>query len=456
MRPARVMVMGPVMMLSLMILSLTAEGTTVVTYTKVANMDSRLLGGAQQGAASSGSLLGTALGECTDATAKGWKWDEKGTKQITSGGGLKLCLEATSAASSVQPTLQPCDAKASLQQWVVAGGSVALASSPHYQWVSNAGDTKPDGAEVWLYDVGGRQGYCASHKSCSFTFDPGAGTFKNPAGSCVVTAAAGPAPPPHKPPGPHPPPSPHKPPQKNLAYTCVPGSAEAKLPFCDISLGFDARSEDLVNRLTVAEQIDMFFSYPATPYIERFNIKSMNLDSTCIHGLASRRAGHVTVFPHAIAQGASWDPELIRRMSNVTAVEARISSAMSFQSSGTDQGVDLSCDGGPLANSAHDQRWGRISETYGEDPMHIQTMGVSAMHGLQSPHPVAGGKPEDVFFATRQVKLDTYKLSLPGRSIHIHMHPCSLGSAFGLQCRSTGGQRVLAYSVDLQGDKGFC
>ena len=26
----------------------------------------------------------------------------------------------------------------------------------------------------------------------------------------------------------------------------------------------------------------------------------------------------------------------------------------------------LSCDGGPLANSAHDPRWGRISETYGE------------------------------------------------------------------------------------------
>lgn len=39
-------------------------------------------------------------------------------------------------------------------------------------------------------------------------------------------------------------------------------------------------------------------------------------------------------------------------------------------------GEDLSCDGGPLANSAHDPRWGRIAETYGEDPMHIQTMGV--------------------------------------------------------------------------------
>ena len=60
-------------------------------------------------------------------------------------------------------------------------------------------------------------------------------------------------------------------------------------------------------------------------------------------------------------------------------------------------------DGGPLANSAHDPRWGRIAETYGEDPYHIQTIGVTALRGLQNPSPVPGGAPEDVFFATRQV-----------------------------------------------------
>jgi hypothetical protein len=44
-------------------------------------------------------------------------------------------------------------------------------------------------------------------------------------------------------------------------------------------------------------------------------------------------------------------------MSNVTAIEARIASAMGYHSSkGTNQGEDLSCDGGPLANTAHDPR----------------------------------------------------------------------------------------------------
>ena len=47
----------------------------------------------------------------------------------------------------------------------------------------------------------------------------------------------------------------------------------------------------------------------------------------------------------------------MRRMSNVTAIEARIASAMGYHSSkGTNQGEDLSCDGGPLANTAHDPR----------------------------------------------------------------------------------------------------
>ena len=116
------------------------------------------------------------------------------------------------------------------------------------------------------------------------------------------------------------------------------------------------------------------------------------------------KASGVTVFPHAIAQGASWDVDLVRRVSNATAIEARILSEQAYvKTHGASAGGVLSCDGGPLANSAHDPRWGRISETYGEDPLHIQTIGVAAMKGLQNPQPVPGGKPEDVFFATRQV-----------------------------------------------------
>ena len=114
--------------------------------------------------------------------------------------------------------------------------------------------------------------------------------------------------------------------------------------------------------------------------------------------------GPVTVFAHAIAQGASWDLDLVTRISNATSIEGRILTEMDYISGrGMNAGSALSCDGGPLANSAHDPRWGRISETYGEDPFHIQAIGVAILQALQNRVPVPGGKPTDFYYATRQV-----------------------------------------------------
>ena len=83
-------------------------------------------------------------------------------------------------------------------------------------------------------------------------------------------------------------------PPPNMALTCAAGSAEAKLPFCQRSLGFDARTEDLVGRLNQSEQVNMFFSYPGTQYIPRFNVKTWSLDHTCIHVRAPRSPPHPT------------------------------------------------------------------------------------------------------------------------------------------------------------------
>jgi len=187
-----------------------------------------------------------------------------------------------------------------------------------------------------------------------------------------------------------------------LPRTCCPTCPEASAPYCDRSLGFEARASDLAKRLNLTEQVGLFFSYPGTPYIPRLNLKGWSLDHTCIHGL--NKFKNVTVFPHAIAQGATWDLALVRRMGNVTAVEARALSEQTYQNGGgKNQGSSLSCDGGPLANTAHDPRWGRISETYGEDPVLVQAMGVAALQSMQNPQKVPGGADTDVWMATRQV-----------------------------------------------------
>ncbi|MEC4589812.1 glycoside hydrolase family 3 N-terminal domain-containing protein [Nitrospirillum amazonense] len=86
-----------------------------------------------------------------------------------------------------------------------------------------------------------------------------------------------------------------------------------------------------------------------------------------------------TSFPQAIAQASSWDPELIREVDSVVAHEIRV------------RGVSLVLS--PVVDVARDPRWGRIEETFGEDPYLAGEMGVAAVQGLQGDSlPLADGK----------------------------------------------------------------
>lgn len=77
-----------------------------------------------------------------------------------------------------------------------------------------------------------------------------------------------------------------------------------------------------------------------------------------VHGL--RREG-ATMFPQAIALAATWDPALVARVAGAIAREAR--------SRGIRQVLS------PVVNIADDVRWGRVEETYGEDPYLASVMG---------------------------------------------------------------------------------
>lgn len=85
-----------------------------------------------------------------------------------------------------------------------------------------------------------------------------------------------------------------------------------------------------------------------------------------LHGYAALGA---TSFPQAIALASTWDPDLIREVNSVTAREIRA------------RGVHLVLS--PVVDVARDPRWGRIEETFGEDPYLVGEMGVAAVEGLQ-------------------------------------------------------------------------
>jgi beta-glucosidase len=85
-----------------------------------------------------------------------------------------------------------------------------------------------------------------------------------------------------------------------------------------------------------------------------------------LHGYAARGATH---FPQSIALASTWDPSLLERVFTVVGREIRA------------RGVHLVL--APVVDVGRDPRWGRIEETYGEDPTLVGELGLAAVRGFQ-------------------------------------------------------------------------
>jgi beta-xylosidase len=86
----------------------------------------------------------------------------------------------------------------------------------------------------------------------------------------------------------------------------------------------------------------------------------------CLHGQAAIGG---TSFSQPIGLAATFNPELIEALFAMTAEEARLR--------GTHQALT------PVVDVARDARWGRVEETYGEDPYLVSRLGIAAVRGFQ-------------------------------------------------------------------------
>jgi beta-glucosidase len=80
-------------------------------------------------------------------------------------------------------------------------------------------------------------------------------------------------------------------------------------------------------------------------------------------------ARDATCFPHAISQAATWDPALVGELARVIRDQMRAVGAHHALA--------------PVLDVARDPRWGRVEETYGEDPYLISRIGSAFIRGLQ-------------------------------------------------------------------------
>ncbi len=68
--------------------------------------------------------------------------------------------------------------------------------------------------------------------------------------------------------------------------------------------------------------------------------------------------------------GASWDVDLINRIGEAIGEETITAGALQGWS--------------PLLDAARDPRWGRVEESFGEDPVLVEKIGLAWIHGFQS------------------------------------------------------------------------
>lgn len=142
---------------------------------------------------------------------------------------------------------------------------------------------------------------------------------------------------------------------------------KAKVYFKDrLGLGQVGRPSDAGGGKNAREMAEL------TNSIQKFFIEKSRLKipvifhEECLHGHAAMDA---TSFPQPIGLGATFDPELVQMLFEMTAEEARVR--------GTHQALT------PVVDVAREPRWGRVEETYGEDPYLVSCMGIAAVRGFQ-------------------------------------------------------------------------
>ena len=106
--------------------------------------------------------------------------------------------------------------------------------------------------------------------------------------------------------------------------------------------------------------------------VQRRSLKSrlgipMVIHDEALHGLIGNGT---TSFPQSIAMAATWDPSMVGKVTTAIAEETRARGVRHVLS--------------PVINVVRDARWGRVEETYGEDPLLSSRMGVAFVKAFES------------------------------------------------------------------------
>ena len=172
-------------------------------------------------------------------------------------------------------------------------------------------------------------------------------------------------------------------------------------PYKDPKLPIESRVEDLLRRMTLQEKLNQLrcdgdqwqkyiettsygetldvlrpkTSLEAAKYANEIQNRSkksrlgipMVIHDEALHGLIGNGT---TSFPQSIGMAATWDPSMVNKVAAAIAEEVRARGVRHVLS--------------PVINVIRDARWGRVEETYGEDPLLTSKMGVAFVKAFES------------------------------------------------------------------------
>ncbi|PRW60118.1 glycosyl hydrolase isoform A [Chlorella sorokiniana] len=140
-------------------------------------------------------------------------------------------------------------------------------------------------------------------------------------------------------------------------------------------------ADKIISQLTLEEKLSLLNT--DSPAINRsgLHIPAFNWWSECLHGAATEDEAGATIFPQSIGLAATFDRGLLGQVASAIGDELRAESNEAEK-----QGLPprLTNCFSPVINIARDPRWGRLSESFGEDPFLTAEL---ARGGLQGSNP---------------------------------------------------------------------
>ncbi|PRW58847.1 putative beta-D-xylosidase 7 [Chlorella sorokiniana] len=163
-------------------------------------------------------------------------------------------------------------------------------------------------------------------------------------------------------------------------------NGEQLFPWQNTSLSVEARVEALLQELTPQQKVAQLQSRPSNG-IPELAVPAFNWQEECLHGVKAGGLGLVsrslggTIYPINVAWAAAFDDDLAHRVASQIGDEMRALYNRRLREGWSEQAYS-NCFG-PHVHIVRDPRWGRMAETFGEDPLVNANMGAAHVRGLQ-------------------------------------------------------------------------